>query len=63
MLKAKTFPLWEYSIQLPQRAAVLMVSVQVACGAREHVCNEGMTVRGSEGREGERKGGAVFNRG
>lgn len=60
MLKAKIFPLWEYSIHLPQTAAALMESVQVACGAREHVCNEGMIVRGREGgkrRREERRSG------
>lgn len=48
LLRAKSFPLWGYSIHLPQTPAALRVSVLVACGGREPAYNEGMTVRGRE---------------
>lgn len=60
LLRAKSSPLWGYSIHLPQTPAALRVSMLLACGGREPAYNEGMTVRG---REERRKGGVVFNRG
>lgn len=51
LLRAGSFPLWGYSVHLPQTPAALRVSVLVACGGREPAYNEGMTVRGREDSE------------
>lgn len=48
LLRAKSFPLWGYSIHLPQTPAALRVSALVACGGRAPAYNEGMTLRGRE---------------
>lgn len=48
LLRAESFPLWGYSIHLPQTPAALRASVLVACGGREPAYNEGMTARGRE---------------